>query len=1190
MPPAVNKKGKVYKQGIAQKDVIPSTFKGQIREGIQFKIPDQCQIVSTLETQQEVEYRIKNMKTENEKKNTGIGKKGAKKDENNDTQPQLIKEIRLSNIDMSFNVPDDSKWIASQLQMIKDRNICDCYTNKPIWTKIFPQQDNIPAFNQSGKYWVKLYYMGKERKIEIDDKMPVNFNGQCIFPRSVKKEEIWTFIFSKAILKVIEMSSNVLNIRSLVGSGFIMYSLTGLQSQCVPIHIQDSEQVQFIKDLLSDKHFSNRDIYVSCYAGVQMVEIRQSSFQYSSDKKFQINQDILENENYNNDSATNRRKQRNLTVGGLNQVQMQMLENLKLENVPLLHENEYEGHENNDTNEETQSDNYQSPVKKKSKANSLSQQVSQLLSINKYNQDNKPNYVIPGFAYPVVECFYNDQFNMVFAQKKSDNEIKYRKEYNDILSKNINKMSKEQKIETRKRKKELKDKIFEEEKKRLELINKPPIQYLFFKIKTGVSKVPLLNIFSCFTHDELNIAKTCILNNVIFQFKIIIFILFFALKKKLTKPPNYQENSEIKDDSKQIMSQIQKNANSENFLQTKTLNDFSSVQNLLQPVNRGLGGLWVQDIDIQNIFQHFQIYYNPNKFYYNKIVNVSQSEEFEFTIGEESEVLIIERNTNDEENNNTISLLFSFIFKESKTAKIVPDPYCILQKFNFQQFCSYYEYPLFKENQSCQLLKLENKNHVFKIQAYTPVAYSLSISSNNNFRTCSIANYLTEYEGYQLKSFNIDYNAFEQNKYNMLFRFRIQKQANESSFVLKLKCKNDKQLLKYMTLKVKEQNDQEDNEMLTTIEGVHKNLYENSYMISSYLRIQLKQNTTYYIILEGLVPYNAPEGILQTDFYTKDQLEFINIEHLEPIKYVDKYVPSKYGIIFREKIFVSELTIVTLNLRIAELINNQQGGGNNIDNKKKGKDQQQFLDFQEKIIIEKINIKLELLEDGITVIYSYGLNQALISNIILKPNKNQNKSYILQATFDLNEWPYAKSLNEKTENIYWFLKVFSSETLVFAKDTDKEEKQKEVIKSWEDKEQGRAEKAKKSRKKYQILLKKKKELNYLMKNCSQQTNLDQINYKEKKEKIQDCLANFNIDLLKDCFENFKKYSVQGIEQEIIDKMDKILEEAENNPNFQIEKQAELKKAVYIKEQKILMNIEFCKNLQIPEAFEVFQET
>jgi len=65
---------------------------------------------------------------------------------------------------------------------------------------------------------------------------------------------------------------------------------------------------------------------------------------------------------------------------------------------------------------------------------------------------------------------------MVYVQKRSEKEVKYRQEYFE-LSKNVSmhKLSKEEKIEHRKRKKELKEKISEEDKKRIDLITKPPI-------------------------------------------------------------------------------------------------------------------------------------------------------------------------------------------------------------------------------------------------------------------------------------------------------------------------------------------------------------------------------------------------------------------------------------------------------------------------------------------------------------------------------------------------------------------------------------------------------------------------------------------------------------------------------------------------------------------------------------------
>ena len=35
--------------------------------------------------------------------------------------------------------------------------------------KIYPQEHGVPIYNRKGKYWGKLYHLGKLRKIEIDD-------------------------------------------------------------------------------------------------------------------------------------------------------------------------------------------------------------------------------------------------------------------------------------------------------------------------------------------------------------------------------------------------------------------------------------------------------------------------------------------------------------------------------------------------------------------------------------------------------------------------------------------------------------------------------------------------------------------------------------------------------------------------------------------------------------------------------------------------------------------------------------------------------------------------------------------------------------------------------------------------------------------------------------------------------------
>ena len=68
--------------------------------------------------------------------------------------------------------------------------------------------------------------------------------------------------------------------------------------------------------------------------------------------------------------------------------------------------------------------------------------------------------------------------------------------------------------------------------------------------------------------------------------------------------------------------------------------------------------------------------------------------------------------------------------------------------------------------------------------------------------------------------------------------------------------------------------------------------------------------------------------------------------------------------------------------------------------------------------------------------------------------------------FDLHEWPECKTVNEQSQDISWCIKAYSSETLCLIKDTDKEDRERELKASWEAEEPGRAEKAKASRLKF----------------------------------------------------------------------------------------------------------------------------
>lgn len=123
--------------------------------------------------------------------------------------------------------------------------------------------------------------------------------------------------------------------------------------------------------------------------------------------------------------------------------------------------------------------------------------------------------------------------------------------------------------------------------------------------------------------------------------------------------------------------------------------------------------------------------------------------------------------------------------------------------------------------------------------------------------------------------------------------------------------------------------------------------------------------------------------------------------------------------------------------------------------------------------------KFEILDNNKVIFSKKGFNQLNLSHFLFRasqglpessdnPDVEVKHNYVLQATFDLMEWPEAKTLNEQTENITWVMKFFTSETIALIKDTDKEDREKALKLSWETAEPGRAEKAAKSRQRYLI--------------------------------------------------------------------------------------------------------------------------
>ena len=67
-------------------------------------------------------------------------------------------------------------------------------------------KEHKPLVNPAGKYAVKVFWVGKWRKVIIDDAMPCTEEGLCLLPLSSNQNEIWPLILFKALLKLTALS------------------------------------------------------------------------------------------------------------------------------------------------------------------------------------------------------------------------------------------------------------------------------------------------------------------------------------------------------------------------------------------------------------------------------------------------------------------------------------------------------------------------------------------------------------------------------------------------------------------------------------------------------------------------------------------------------------------------------------------------------------------------------------------------------------------------------------------------------------------------------------------------------------------------------------------------------------------------------------------------------------------------
>lgn len=102
------------------------------------------------------------------------------------------------------------------------------------WDSIYPKsKDGLSLYNPSGKYSVKLYWLGAWRKITVDDKIPLDASNRPLLISSPCTTELWPLLLSKALVKIAAQSYRD---ESEFGDFNVLCALRGFIPEKIPVH------------------------------------------------------------------------------------------------------------------------------------------------------------------------------------------------------------------------------------------------------------------------------------------------------------------------------------------------------------------------------------------------------------------------------------------------------------------------------------------------------------------------------------------------------------------------------------------------------------------------------------------------------------------------------------------------------------------------------------------------------------------------------------------------------------------------------------------------------------------------------------------------------------------------------------------------------------------------------------------
>ena len=947
----------------AIKNRIYKEFFPIIDKDYNIKIVDSIQRMETdAEFQQRKDTEEKNVKNTKNKKN--VPKKKESVDEKimiKDLKPSDLKLNTTSNYSNSFYT-----WMTSIFQFIFDNNITDINSKKSILYNIYPQKDGVPIYNPKGKYIIKLYLMGKERKVVIDDLIPFTYDEEFVFPGCEDIKELWPVLMTKALIKLNIYKyrhPNYYRSEEFDDIGFI-YNLTGKHVFTYNIYEPqiNSILIQEYNELINK--FSNKYVF-GFYKTTKTKSMKITQIYQSYDERInELNNRLIEKE-----------KSKHLIP--LFQSINSGFNSTKKKKPGLKFKEDIQAFSPKKKFTVNIKDGFSLRRQRKS-TTLLENDPKKLVNNLKVQEENLIEAgIVKNFLYTLNDYFESKNYNMARTQKIYFNDLKNENEETkgEFKQLNIN-----EKKDYMIRRRDLKKKHHEERAKRIEKLKMEPInnEYKLFKINSNCLNLPSnYDSFDLYNDKEISMGRKCLANK--WEFPPMEFFTFDEL------PP-----SPVTENDKN-----NKNRNNEKILEYQklkknvalygwTLDNFKELcqNNYIEEKNLDLNnivqtrdssdkpGIWFENKIMNQLFNRILLVFNDEEFYknnllcdngyYNYQTDVYEPiEEYQafYLINEKLQPENIIDNKNNKQNNNNqnmqknapinnnqnidnnndlekdkndnknfgIDIMFQPFIEQlylHEQPKVYLMPYinidiydCETQSKIFSKITLNQFFSSFYSN------KFNNKSGYYIIitDGYYPMGYILNISSKDfTIKNMTRNNFYQQILNYKTQELTIDFPSLEKNKLWLFGKILITNNTTKKSMIrFKLNINyHIKQIFPYIKVFLENQNINEKRREIMLDEFV-----------------TLEQNNTEEIKVKDYISILIkPEYLLKSSsidveiLYDNEDYNFELLDLVSPYEITGGTSESHYnGLIFSEYIYPSEIEVVSsIDLNIFEIENGEE--------------------------------------------------------------------------------------------------------------------------------------------------------------------------------------------------------------------------------------------------------------------------